>query len=110
MTDCHHALYFVRQGPCICCRCPAFPSRTSSGRTAPAEGSPIAPDLFQRPGSRVRPSDPPVVPAAHTHWVVQFRGDTRPFFRGEYGRTSRGPYLARQAAGPFQRPSFQIKA
>ena len=73
MTACHHALYFVRQGSRFHCRCSTFPSRTSSRRTAPAEGSPIAPDLFQTPGSRVRPGDPPVVPAAHTRWVVQFR-------------------------------------
>jgi len=30
MTACHHALYFDRQGPRFCCRCSAFPSRTSS--------------------------------------------------------------------------------
>jgi len=46
MTACHHALYFVRQEPRFCCRCPAFLSRTSSRRATPVEGSPIAPDSF----------------------------------------------------------------
>jgi len=30
MTVCHHTLYFVRQGPRACCRCPASLSQTSS--------------------------------------------------------------------------------
>jgi len=48
---------------------PAFLSRTSSRRAAPAEGSPIAPDFFLTPGSGVRPGDPAVVPAAtRTGW------------------------------------------
>jgi hypothetical protein len=46
MTACHHALYFVRQGPGFCCRSPASPSETSSRRATPVEGSPTAPDSF----------------------------------------------------------------